>query len=144
MFITFILFKDNVGNIISLVDEPILIGNDKNALCFTTRIFVSGDLAFLSTMLGKENRSGYWCIWCKLFPSEWSVAGHAKGELWTLEAIKSIQHQVDTDVLSNIPQNIKGCTELPLLDSVPVSDYIVSVLHILIGMGNILVEVLLE
>jgi hypothetical protein len=79
-----------------------------------------------------------------LFPSEWSVAGHAKGELWTLEAIKSIQHQVDTDVLSNIPQNIKGCTELPLLDSVPVSDYIVSVLHILIGMGNILVEVLLE
>jgi hypothetical protein len=79
-----------------------------------------------------------------LSPSEWSVAGHAKGELWTLEAIKSIRHQVDTGVLSNIPQNIKGCTEMPLLDSVPVSHYIVSVLHIIIGMGNILVEVLLE
>ncbi len=51
MFITFNLFKFNVGNIISLVDEPIIIGNDNNALCFATRIFVMGDLAFLSTLL---------------------------------------------------------------------------------------------
>jgi hypothetical protein len=49
--------------------------------------------------------------------------------------------------LGNLPNdavNIKGCTETPLFNSVPVQNYIVPVLHLLIGVGNNLLESLLE
>jgi len=49
--------------------------------------------------------------------------------------------------LGNLPNdavNIKGCIEAPLFDSVPVQNYIVPVLHLLIGVGNNLLESLLE
>jgi hypothetical protein len=43
-----------------------------------------------------------------------------------------------------VPENIKGCTEIPLFDSVPVQNYIVPVLHLLIGVGNNLLDSLIE
>jgi hypothetical protein len=39
---------------------------------------------------------------------------------------------------------IKGVTNRPLIDAIPVSIYILSILHIIIGMGNSLVDAFLE
>ena len=37
----------------------------------TSRLLISGDLAFFATVVGKVNRSGCWCHWCNLSPFEW-------------------------------------------------------------------------
>ncbi len=42
------------------------------------------------------------------------------------------------------PCKIRGCTERPLFDAVPVENFIISLLHIIIGMGNALVDGLIE
>jgi len=36
--------------------------------------------------------------------------------------------------------NLKGCTQKPLFAAVPISNYIAPVLHLVIGIGNILVD----
>jgi hypothetical protein len=56
----------------------------------------------------------------------------------------NVRDNVAVGNISNDPENIKGCTELPLFDSVAVENYIVPVLHLLIGVGNNLLESLLE
>jgi hypothetical protein len=71
-------------------------------------------------------------------------AGHENGELWTLDKICDIYHKVKNGMLESTLQNIKGCTEMPLIEAVPEEHFFLSVLHILIGTGNILVEFLLE
>jgi len=40
--------------------------------------------------------------------------------------------------------NLKGCTQKPLFDAVPISNYIAPVLHLVIGIGNILVDSIFE
>ena len=42
------------------------------------------------------------------------------------------------------PRNLKGVTNRPLIDAIPVSNYILPILHIIIGMGNSLVDAFLE
>ncbi len=46
--------------------------------------------------------------------------------------------------LASVTENLKGCMEEPLFDSVPVDNYIIPVLHLLIGIGNNLLNSLLE
>ena len=47
----------------------------------STRLLISGDLAFFATVVGKVNRSGCWCHWCNLSPFEWDNIHHEKGTL---------------------------------------------------------------
>ncbi len=51
---------------------------------------------------------------------------------------------MDRKELSEEPENLRGCTKVPLFDSVPIKNYIVPVLHILIGVGNALVNAVFE
>ena len=44
----------------------------------TTRILISGDLAFFETVVGKANRSGCWYHWCNFSPFEWENIHHKK------------------------------------------------------------------
>jgi hypothetical protein len=133
--------------LLTIADEPAAAEGPagiNGAFSFSTRTFIAGDLAFFSLILGKENRSGKWCNWCMLSPKEWSVFGHDKGELWTIDKIYDIRQQVEDGTLTEIPQNIKGCTEKPLIDSVPIENFILSILHIIIGVGNAFVDAFLE
>ena len=50
-------------------------------------IYATGDLAFYADVLGKPNRSTYWCHLCMLVWKEWNKDGHKKGELWSLEKV---------------------------------------------------------
>ncbi len=126
-------------------DSPIADASfDENLIALPINVFITGDLAFLSTLLGKENMSTAWCPWCMLSKTQWSVKDHDRGELWTLDKIAAIREQVDRNEIPEEPQHIRGCTQLPLFDSVPIQNYIVPVLHILIGVGNALVNTLYE
>jgi hypothetical protein len=51
---------------------------------------------------------------------------------------------VKSGILACMPQNIKGCTDIPLIDAILIENFILSILFIHIGIGNALVECLLE
>ena len=122
-------------------------GNGLDFFSSPLSVKITGDLAFLNTALGKENMSGHWCPWCKLAPAEWSVEGHAPGEKWTIEKAILLREEIEEAARNNVnlpPSTIKGCTDAPLLDAVPIEDYIIPILHILIGMGNRLIGSIFE
>jgi hypothetical protein len=75
---------------------------------------------------------------------QWSLKNHDKGELWTIDKIIQLHEKVDLKELSEEPEYLRGCTKVPLFDSVPIENYIVPVLHILIGVGNSLVNAVFE
>lgn len=142
----FFVVHSNAGHCIATItDEPASnAGNCNNSFSFSTRTFTAGDLAFFSLILGKENMSSKWCNWCMLSAKEWSTVGHNQGGAWTIEKIYEIRQKVKDGLLSETPQNIRGCTEIPLIDAVPIENFILSVLHIVIGVGNSLVDAFLE
>jgi hypothetical protein len=95
------------------------------------RMFVAGDLAFFSTLLGKENMSSVRCTWCKLSKVEWA-AGYPLGKCWTINDLLDLWQNVACGNLASVAENLKGCTEEPLFDSVSLDNYIIPVLHSLI------------
>jgi hypothetical protein len=128
-----------------LDDSPILNGSfDEHFISLPITVFITGDLAFLSTLLGKEIMSTAWCPWCVLSKVQWSVANHQPGELWTIDKIIEVREKMDRKELPEDPEHLRGCTKMPLFDSVPIKNYIVPVLHILIGARNSLVNALFE
>ena len=129
---------------IATISNEIGGNNNNDFLSLNTRTFIAGDLAFFSLILGKENRSIKWCNWCMLSPKEWAIDGHEKGEKWTIEKIYEIQNNVAGNNLAETPQNIRGCTAEPLIDCIPIENFILSILHIIIGIGNSLIECLFE
>jgi hypothetical protein len=131
-------------SIFFLDQRPMDIVCPEQTVLMESRTFVAGDLSFYGTVLGKENMSGSWCTWCTLSKGEWGVVDHPIGELWSIEKIRNIRQNVLENNLAEIPQNIRGCTENPLFDAVPVSNYVLSVLHIIIGIGNSLIDGLFE
>jgi len=117
---------------------------DEHHISLPINVFITGDLAFMSTLLGKENMSTAWCPWCMLSKAQWGQRNHEPGEIWTIDRIIEIRNRVEQQQLLEIPENIKGCTKKPLFDSVPIEKYIVPVLHSLIGVGNALVNAVFE
>jgi hypothetical protein len=126
-------------------ENPVTNGNfDEHHISLPIYVFITGDLAFMSTLLGKENMSTAWCPWCMLSKVQWGQRNHEPGELWTIDRIVAIRDRVEQQQLLEIPEHIKGCTKKPLFDSIPIEKYVVPVLHILIGVGNALVNSVFE
>jgi hypothetical protein len=130
------------GNpIITLAAERPDNNNNNRGVVFEIRAFIAGDLAFYATILGKPNMSPCWCTWCMLSKLQWCAKEHCTGLKWTIEKIFEILHNVATNGLAEKPDKIFGCTHSPLFDAVPIKNCIVSVLHIIIGIGNSLVDI---
>ncbi len=127
-------------------DEPPALSCDSvHSICLTTRTFMTGDLSFYHTIIGKENTSTAWCTWCTLSKAEWSEKNHELGDPWTIEELNRVCDDVKCGSLNkNQPQDIKGITMRPLFDAIPINNYVLSVLHIIIGIGNSLVDFLFE
>jgi hypothetical protein len=70
----------------------------------------------------------------------WSVPGHDPGEKWTMEKIHQIRHNVENCGMKDEASNGMGCVKRPLIDAIPIDNFILSVLHIIIGIGNTLLD----
>jgi hypothetical protein len=130
--------------IVFAVEAPAAEERHNNWAMFGIQALISGDLAFFSTILGKPNMSPIWCNWCMLSKQAWSVAGHAPGDRWAIDKIQQIRHNVEVCGMRDDPSNIMGCIKTPLIDAVPIENFILSVLHIIIGIGNTLVVAFYE
>jgi hypothetical protein len=107
------------------------------------RAFLSGDLAFFATVLGKVNSSGSWCIWCDLARKSWEAAVHTSGDLWTIQKLKDILTGLLDKSLEDSAACRKGVTKEPLFNSIELTHYVLSVLYIEIGVCNQLLKIIL-
>ena len=107
----------------------------KKVIQIKTRLLISGDLAYFATIVGKVNMSGCWCHWCNLSAKEWSDKSHIKGMLWTIDLLKKSFNDKENNV-NKTRYEKKGSVKKLLFDSVPIENYIFSLLHAEIGVGN--------
>ena len=85
-------------------------------------IFNTGDLKWMAMLLGMDGMSMQWCIYCYLRKQEWIVEGYEKGELRTIE-----------NMIEQLEKNLTGTKRRPFI---PVENYAVPLLHLMIGIFN--------
>ncbi len=73
---------------------------------------LSGDIAFLKTILAKEDINGNWSYLCDLSKSCWQLKGHNTGFPWTIERRETICEQAMKVFQGNLTYtNCKGLKE---------------------------------
>ena len=77
----------------------------------------------------------HWCHWCILSAVEWENFDHEHGDAWAIQLIKD---NLEKHLLNNnmIPYDQKGCVLPMLFDSIPIENFIFSLLHAEISIGN--------
>jgi hypothetical protein len=80
-----------------------------------TTIVVVGDLKFYAQLLGRENMSGSWCMWCDSHPSQWSDDHftHKESLLWTIQRLKEVIDKITRGELKQAIDKL-GVVEYPV------------------------------
>eukprot|EP00984_Skeletonema_dohrnii_P005248 scaffold1837_cov120-Skeletonema_dohrnii-CCMP3373.AAC.1 len=99
-------------------------------------LFVTGDLAWYACILGKESMSGHWCHLCKLSRTEYQDLA-MEGEEWTTAAMLETAKEVED---SHDKKPKYGVKSKLWWDFIPIKNYVVPLLHTLIGIGNDLLD----
>jgi hypothetical protein len=100
-----------------------------NVLCL---ILVVGDLKYYTQLLGRENMSSSWCIWCQSHPSNWKHHPLPPTEHWSIEKIKCHKEHIDCKHFKE-PLQVLGIVSSPIWDFIEVENYIFPELHAEIG-----------
>ena len=113
------------------------ITNTKKICDVSTQVLVVGDLKYYAQLLGRENMSSYWCMWCTLPKPEWNNKSTpvSQAALWTIESLKAHCDKVVVEKLKE-PRDISGVVMYPVWDFIEPSHYVVPILHIEIGLVN--------
>jgi hypothetical protein len=130
--------------LISFLDEPPDNQQNNNFFWLEIQTLIAGDHSFFAAILGKENMSDSWCTWCMISKVQWNGTAHLPGELWTIEKDYEIHHNVTENGMPAIPENIEGCTDKPLFNAIPICNFVIPILHVIIGIGNSLVDCIFE
>jgi hypothetical protein len=111
--------------------------NGDGKLCdVPIHMLVVGDLKFYAQILGRENMSSFWCMWCSKHPSEWSNSHPTSPEqLWTIQGLKAHKDKILLQKLKD-PKDISGVVTYPVWDFIEPSHYIIPILHVEIGLVN--------
>ena len=70
------IIKD-IGDLNNLLNDSISFNNQQLS---PFNIYVTGDLACLVVLLGKEHQSPHWCIKCKSPSKYWKLSNHSMGD----------------------------------------------------------------
>ena len=134
------LSKTDDGSVecVLLRDEVDMEPTDNSKLISKTVIFNTGDLKWMAMLLGMDGMSRQWCIYCYLRKHEWSVEGHDRGEPRTIE---NMTEQFEKGLSGS---NRRGVNFRPYWDFIPVSNYAVPLLHLMIGIFNDIDEFVLD
>ena len=130
-----VLQKDEDGYIqCSLLPKNHPHGEGTSVDCID--VLNTGDIKWLAMLLGMEGHSGCWCIHCLLSPSEWKQANHAAGIAKTVALINQTvdTHNIDEHTASD--PKYRGVSSRPVFDFLPVSSFVLPILHIRIGIFN--------
>ena len=106
------------------------------------RVLGVGDLKFISMAQGKPDMDPHWCVKCDLAKNEFKKINCRKGICWTLEQMNEVRKHCDTLFNNNevpkaqIPAMRKGCVKPPLFDAIEPHEWIIPVLHVMMGAFN--------
>jgi hypothetical protein len=113
--------------------------SESTIFCYVScQVVVVGDLKYYAQLLGRENMSSSWCMWCTSHPSNWKHHPLPPLETWTIKKIKAIKERIDCRELRE-PQEILGVVDKPIWDFIQPDNYIFPKLHAEIGLvSNVL------
>jgi hypothetical protein len=113
----------------------------EGAICdVNNRVLVVGDLKFYAQILGRENTSSFWCMWCNAHPNTWKDMNYNSDLIpWTIERIKEHKSRIVREDLKDA-KDICGIVDFPLWDFIQPSHKIFPQLHIEIGLINNILE----
>ena len=103
------------------------------------KLYVTGDLAFYAMAHGRESMSGQWCYLCKLSRAQYSNKCHEAGSHWTIELLKQMSEKVKEKGKAE-----HGVKKAPWWDFIPLHHYMIPLLHVLIGIGNDILDSFLD
>jgi hypothetical protein len=114
--------------------------NENTLLCnVNTRVLVVGDLKFYAQLMGRENMSSSWCMWCTSHPSDWKHHPLPPAETWTMQKIIRHKQRVDRREVKEA-RDILGIVNDPVWDFIEPENYIYPELHAEIGLVNNVLE----
>jgi hypothetical protein len=140
----FIVQKQD-GNLLLAQFDYSDITNDVIVICdVPTHLVVVGDLKFYVQILGRENMSVSWCIWCQRHPSDWPFLctmenRNREDETWTIFKIKDYLDRIKTGALKEAKEK-KGIVYAPVWDFIEAENFMFPQLHVEIGRVNKVVE----
>ena len=102
-------------------------------------VFITGDLAFYETLVGKEGMDKAHCHWYKLKSAKWQEYAHARGMGWYLEEMKQVYVSI---IDMNKKQN--GVKSSMLIDCIKLEIYIFPVLYATLGLANRLLKDMID
>jgi hypothetical protein len=111
-----------------------LCPHDTLEISVPIHVFITGDLACHTCVLGKEGMDKAHCLWCKLKSVKWQACGHARGVKWTFVELQCVARSLGTDETEN------GVKQHPLLDCIKIERFVFPVLHVTLSLANRLLK----
>lgn len=100
-------------------------------------LFMSGDLLWFHTALGKEGYQSWWCPYCLAFKNDWQEKNHETSPAWTLDSLTEQARKIAAgEVKKKVAREVLGVKTAPVIDAVEVDHYVIPVLHLTIGLVN--------
>lgn len=93
-------------------------------------LFMTGDLAFCSMVLGKENMAPHWCWRCDMIKQHWTdnVDGPRTGTKWTTDGLKQHRRLVKAGLCATA-RDVRGVTAPALFNDIEVENILAPSLH---------------
>ena len=100
-------------------------------------LFMSGDLLWFHTALGKEGFQSWWCPYCQSFKNDWQEKNHETSPAWTLDLLREQARKIAAgEVRNKVACEVLGVKMVPIFDAIDVDHYVIPVLHLTIGLVN--------
>ena len=118
--------------------------DNRNGKLIELNYYLFGDLKFLFMMMGRSGYEGSYCLYCHLKSKEWKRVHeeenkiHCGAEKWKVsDLVNAFLPRSDEVEVSVEP---KGQKESPLWTFIPIENCIIPLLHILLGLGNNIID----
>ena len=118
--------------------------DNRNGKLIELNYYLFGDLKFLFMMMGRSGYEGSYCLYCHLKSKDWKRVHeeenkiHCGAEKWKVsDLVNAFLPRSDEVEVSVEP---KGQKESPLWTFIPIENCIIPLLHILLGLGNNIID----
>ncbi len=109
---------------------------DESICNVNTHVLIVGDLKFNVQILGHENMSSFWCMWCDAHHNTGqNLNASSDFELWMIECINDHRNKIIREGLKDA-KDVCGIVDFPLWDFIQPLHFVFPQLHVKIGLVN--------